>query len=178
MGLLCFIVAVTFWPGMAGAADASRWASLCVLVPIGLFFVVIRPTVIHVIGALLIGYMALSMLWTPVGFDGVAELMQVAVIAGMFLIGHETDDLTPLYRGLGLGLWVSSGIAIAQWLGYEPVVIVAPDNTPGLFINPNTMGEIAAVVILGLVVRTYGRKTDNVETIGIYKGPRRSGSFN
>src|SRR5580658_8312104 len=117
MGLIGFIVAITFWPGMAGAAETSRWASLCILVPIGLFCVTIRPTIVHCIGGALIAYMVLSMLWTPVQYDGIAELMQIAIIAGAFLIGHDSSTLIPLFRGLGLGLCVLSVISIAQMFG-------------------------------------------------------------
>lgn len=153
MGLIGFIVAATFWPGQAGAAETSRWASLCVLVSIGLFFVSIRPTVVHVIGVIFLVYAVLSLWWAPVWYDGIAALMQFAIIAGAFLLGHEMEDSTPLYAGIGLGLAISSVVSLLQWYGFEPVVSISSGTSPaGLFINPNFAGEIAALVLIGLVL--------------------------
>jgi O-antigen ligase len=77
--------------------------------------------------------------------------MQIAVISGSFLLGHATTNISMVYRGLGMGLWVSSAICIAQALGYQPVVTVGGGNPPGLFVNPNILGEISAVVLVALL---------------------------
>src|ERR1019366_1160883 len=103
MGVVVFLLAVTFWPGLAGAAEASRWASLCILIPIALFFVQVRLTVVHVVGGLLLGWAALSLMWTPVRYDGVAALMQLTILAGAFLIGSGCK-VEGLWKGLGWGL--------------------------------------------------------------------------
>lgn len=146
------LVAVMFWPGMAGAADASRWALLAVAIPLLLCFVDIVPGRIHAIGALLLIWAIVSWLWTPVPYDGLAALVGVVILAGCFVIGHAIEDLKPLYRGLAIGLGVSSVIAILQALGYHPVITVDEGEVnAGLFVNPNMLGEIAALTFVALV---------------------------
>jgi O-antigen ligase len=152
MTLLGFLVAVTFWPGLAGAAQASRWTLLYIAVPIALCFVRAKPAPAHWLMLAALLWMAVTLLWTPVAYDGIAELADMATLAGLFIIGHQTESLAPMFRGLGVGLWVSSAICIAQWFGLAPVVIVAAGAPPsGLFVNPNVLGEICALAIVGLL---------------------------
>ena len=157
MLLLGFIVAATFWPGLANAANGSRWATLYVAVPTALFFVRIVPNSVYVVLGLLLVWAEFSQLWTPVHADGINALFQFGVIACAFLVAHNTEDLRPLYSGLGLGLWISSGIAIAQTFGYYPVAVVNNGGpASGLFVNPDVFGEISIAVLVGLIAdRTW-----------------------
>lgn len=144
-----FLVAVMFWPGQAGAAEASRWALLCVAVPTALFFVRPKLNVIHWVGMLFLAWAIISLAWTPVRYDGLNELMQLMIFAGMFLVGQS--DLGKLYQGLGLGLCVSSVICIAQALGFHLVTSAAADASTGLFVNQNILAEITAAVFVALL---------------------------
>lgn len=149
MFLLGLLLAICFWPGQSGAAEASRWALLFVAVPISLWFVRIKSTPIHWLGCAVLLWSVASLIWAPVRYDGAAELMQMAVMAGAFLVGHSLDDLGPFYRGLGYGLCVSSFLAIVQALGYHPITDLG-GYSAGLFVNSSILGEItvAAIVVL------------------------------
>jgi O-antigen ligase len=149
MGVVGFLLAATFWPGLAGAAEASRWASLCILVPIALFFVRVRLTFVHLVGGFLFGWAVLSLMWTPVWYDGVAALMQLTILVGAVLIGAG-GKVDGLWKGLGLGLLVSSALCIFQALGFHPV-IDAGQAPAGLFVNQDVLAEITAVVFIALV---------------------------
>src|ERR1017187_1438633 len=150
MGAVGFILAATYWPGLSGAAEASRWASLCLLVPIALFFVRVEWTAVHVVGSLLFGWAVLSLLWTPVWYDGVAALMQLTILAGAFLIG-ASRGAGSLWKGLGCGLLFSSIICIVQALGFQPVADTGAASS-GLFVNPDVLAEITAVVFIALIL--------------------------
>ncbi len=152
MQLFGFLIAATFWPALSGAANASRWTMLCVAVPVGLFFVKLPPLGSpQWIVAGLLSWATLSLTWTPVLYDGIFRLAELAILAGCFLIGSATN-VGAFYRGLAYGLGISSVICILQALGYEPVQIVADGAPPsGLFINPDMLGELCIVVLIGLL---------------------------
>ncbi len=142
-----------FWPGMAGAAGASRWALLAVAVPSVLFIVKPVTTWLHVVGIALLAWAAISLAWTTVFYDGLAAVIELTIIAGSFLIGQGTATLRPLFGGMGLGLWVSSLLAILQYAGFGPVVTQFAGSSPsGLFVNPNILAEIAAPIFVGLML--------------------------
>lgn len=142
-----------FWPGQAGAAEASRWALLCVAVPTALCFIQVKPNKVYYLGLAFFLWSILTILWAPVRLDSVPVMMQIAVISGSFLLGHATTNISTVYRGLGIGLGISSIFCLFQFLGYQPVVTNGEGDwhPPGLFINPNILGEISAVVLVALV---------------------------
>ena len=151
MGLVAFIIAASFWPGQAGAAEASRWGSFAVVVPLALFAIPqIRLGMVHVVGALFLGYAALSLLWTTVPYDGYDELIQLGLIGLAFLIGYERHNTAPVFYGLALGLCLSSVIVLLQWRGIEPVIGIDDSAPAGLFVNPNMLGEISALTLIGV----------------------------
>ena len=158
MLLLGFLITATFWPYVDGAGTVSRWAVLCVAVPIGLFWVRVIPFPALLVVGLLGFWATLSLIWTTVFDDGIYQLAQFAVIAGCLVIGTSVRSLRAFYTGAAYGLAISSFIAILQFLGYEPVQTtlwgtdIGPHQVPpsGLFINPDLLGEICIVVLVGL----------------------------
>lgn len=151
--LLGFLIAVAYWPGLSFGAVGSRWTVLCVALPIMLCLHEIRPTRYHFGILALIGWGFFSLMWTPVGYDGIFALIQLITICGCFCLGSVYPNLGGLYRGMGLGLIVSSGLCILQAMHYEPVQIVADGSPPpGLFINPDMLGELCIVVLIALLL--------------------------
>jgi O-antigen ligase len=153
LAIIGFLTAVSFWPGMAGAGGDARWATLYVMLPIALCFAgEIKWLPLFGLAAAFLAWASLSLLWTTVPFDGIEAMLHLGVIACAFCLASRCEDLRPFYSWLGLGLWVSSGIAIAQGLGYQPVVtgysLVYP---AGLFVNPNFMAEAGAAVLVALI---------------------------
>lgn len=147
LSILSFAISALYWPGIAGAATTPRWSVMAVAIPF-----LLKPhrvTVTHLWGLSIIGLAAASMLWNPAPLDGVGALLSLCILAGCFCFGNQLDDLRPLYIGAGLGLWVSSIIAMLQFFGFA----VLPTYTPvsGLFVNGNFMSEAAALLVVAAV---------------------------
>ena len=156
LALFGLIVSAVFWPGMAGAAGDARWTALYIALPLSLCFVALRPNRIYWLGLAFLALAFLSMAWTTVRLDGIAALMQLMVLACAFLVGHSQGDIRPFYSWAGLGLLVSSGIAILQAFGYSPVVSASANIESGLFVSPDLMGECAVIVLVALIAdRTW-----------------------
>jgi hypothetical protein len=153
-GVLGFVIVTMFWPGMAGAGVASKWVALQVLLPLTLCFVQVRVTAVHLVMAAIFAWALVSLAWVEVLPDGIEGLSFLGVIALSFLVGHDIN-IDCLLRGMGLGLWISSAVAILQWFGIYPVTS-AGDGGPstGLFVNSIFLGEISAAVLLGLIAQS------------------------
>lgn len=152
-GALSFAVCIAAWPTISGGALAPRWAVMSIAVP--LMTVTLRPrlTPAHRLGMAFLCYAAISLLWTPVIYDGLNSLWQLAVLAGLFCIGAELRSFWQVYIGLTLGLVGSAVIVGLQLAGIATPFSVA-EATPipaGLFVNSNFMAEIAAPVLIGML---------------------------
>lgn len=146
---LGLIVAVCYVPGYTGAFLPTQWAVLSIILPLGLW----RSGVFglgHWIGLGVLGWSALSILWAPNSLDAANGLWFLSILAGAFWLG-STIDPAPVFRGLAVGLTISSAVAIAQSLGYHPVEIAASPTYPaGLLFNSTVLGASVALTILGL----------------------------
>lgn len=146
-GLLAFAIAVAFWPGIAGAATTPRWA----MVGCAAFLLRDRTatTADHWFG-LLLAWSALTLLWAGAAqWDGIGALLMLILLFSGFWLGNQVTTLRPVYIGAGLGLTVSSLIAIAQAFGWQSVPHVTP--IAGLFVNGNFMAEAAALILVAVV---------------------------
>jgi hypothetical protein len=152
LGAFFFVLAVAFLPGAFNAATAARWALLSVTVPVAvaMYSNVPKCTLGHLLGLLLLGWAALSMLWTASLYDGADALWKLLLLAGLFVAGGGQSSLRPAFVGLGAGIAVNSAVAIAQWYGWQGVFTI--DASPaGLFANKNHLAEAAALALVGLV---------------------------
>ncbi len=145
-----------WWPGLAGAAEPSRWAFLAVAIPLGLFLVRVRPTRANILLGLFLAYAAISVAWAEVWYDAANGWFELALTAGCMVIASELEDVKWLYRGLALGILPSTIIGVFQQLGYYPVVAVMPGGQAlpsGLFVNPSMLGEACAPLAILMLVR-------------------------
>jgi hypothetical protein len=148
MTIATALLAIAYIPGLTGATIATQWPLLFALLPLALW----RKgewTWTHTAGALFIAYSIISLAWSPNRYDGVWGLMMIAVWALSFHLGTTLPSLLPVWRGLAMGLGVSSLIAILQWWGYN-AVLSAPGQNAGLLYSTAASGAIAAIVIVGL----------------------------
>ena len=143
---LGLLTAAAYWPGVFSPAVTPRWAILWLAVPILLLWrpVPQRIALAHVLGALFIGWAAVSVAWSASAFDSVGATFILILLAACFCLGQNAN-LRPLYIGAALGLAISSGVAIVQAIGWHDA------RPPGLFVNPNLMGLGAALVVVALV---------------------------
>ncbi len=96
---------VLFVPGLAAPATTPRWALLAAVVPaVAMFTECRRFTVGHAAGTLLLGWAAVSLIWTPNSWDGLRVLAELLILAALFHIGAEQETLRPVYIGAALGI--------------------------------------------------------------------------
>jgi hypothetical protein len=141
-----FLASSLYWPGIAGAASTPRWAFLFAAVP--WMLLPRRMSTAHVAGALFIGWAILTIAWGAAPLDGVGALAELLLLAACFCLGNQIENLRPIIIGAALGLTVSSGFAVAQWWGFEPI---RGGYASGLFSNGNYLAEAAALVIVGVI---------------------------
>lgn len=148
LGAFFFGLTLAYVPGVLNLATAGRWALLALALPL-LLGSVGRVTAGHWSGALLLGWAALSLAWTPQIWDGLRAVYILVLFGLAFSIGARLDSLRPVYLGLGLGMAVNGLLVLAQWGGFDGVYIL---NAPaGLFVNKNWLAETAAPVLVGVI---------------------------
>lgn len=149
MDVLALLVSVAYWPGIAGAATTPRWALLALILP----WVLRRQPInaVHIAGAVFVCWAVLTMAWNPAPLDGIGALFILGLLAMCFWLGGQIVDMRCIYVWAGVGLWVSSAVAMAQWLGYEPIRTVPGLLPSGLFVNGNFMAEAAALIVVAAV---------------------------
>ncbi len=144
---LGLILPLTFVPGWTGASIPTGWAVLSIVLPFTLWKPVVM-TSFHWVGLGFLAY-ALSGLALYPTLDGVWELWLLAILALAFRWGSAQVSLVPLWKGLAIGVSVSSAIACAQALGYHPVLQYR--GPAGLFYNSSVLGEASVLVIIALI---------------------------
>jgi O-antigen ligase len=149
--ILGFLLTALYWPGLAGAATIPKWGLLAVALPL----VILKSrneynrfTLVHLFGALFILWSAISLIWTPNRLDGLGELIKLVILAQAFVYGSRLDSLRPILIGMACGLILSSAMVLIQ-LVYPDVVLHSTIHS-GLFINSGALGEIAALVFIGV----------------------------
>lgn len=149
-----FALMAAYWPNIGGAATTPRW-DVAALLAIPLFLaprIQWRPA--HVLGALLLGLLAISLLWSEGRQDGIDAAFKLSLAAIAFAVGGILSDLKPLTIGAALGILPSSIAAIAQAYGWHGLPM---DIHPGgLFYNSDRLAAAAAVVaIAALALRQW-----------------------
>lgn len=149
MFYLGLIVAICFVPGYVGASIPVQWAVLSCILPLGLWR---RGSIGPVTwaGLSLLLWSAISLLWTPNVYDSAYGLWIFSICALALWLGTTIHDFRPLLAGLAAGVTVSSAIAIAQALGFTPVM--SSSSIPsGLFYNSTVLGATSALLIVALL---------------------------
>lgn len=155
MFLLGLLLMVCYIPGYTGATIPTQWAFLSLALPIALWRAPSMPRPALWVWWTFLAFATLSALWAPQPIETVNGLWVIALWGLSFYLGYTTRDPRDLYRGLALGLSVSSALAIAQWLGWSPVYVnsagTAQANIAGLFFNRTMLGALSALIILMLI---------------------------
>lgn len=144
---LGFILATCFVPGYTGASIPTQWVVLSVLLLPSLW----KDGWFHSfckLGLVFCAYAVGTVVDAQSKYTSVLGLWYVAIWALAFWWGNTRPYLAPLWKGLALGLGVSSAVAIAQTLGYHPVE--SADGATGLLYNSNVLAASATLVIIAL----------------------------
>lgn len=150
MLIFSFGLVVLFIPGLPSAATTPRWVFIAIVTP--LLLIRAAPTVVtvgHALGAAFLAWGALSLLWAFNVQDGLHDLWKFVVLGIVFWLGSAQNNLRAVLVGMGLGLAVNSAVVVAQFYGWGVLPQTAAPG--GLFFNKNFGGELAAMVLAGLV---------------------------
>lgn len=142
-----FALTVLLVPGIAGGGTTPRWALAAIVLPLLIPNKRTPFTSAHLFGLLFLGYAAVSVTWSH-HWDGLDALIKLVVIAEAFVLGSKLDDIRPVIIGCGLGIWSSSLVIVAGL----PVPMAPGVTNAGLFVNSNSMGEIAGLVLVAAIV--------------------------
>ena len=149
-GLFGFALMTAYWPNISGVATTPRW-DVAVLLAVVLFVAPrVRMTAAHWLGALLMGWLLLSLTWSNGRDDGIDIAFRMGCAAVAFAVGSLIKDIRPLIQGAALGIGISSAVAIAQWLGWHGMEQKG-GAFAGLFFDRNRLAAAAALVAIGLV---------------------------
>lgn len=150
---LGLLLTVCYVPGYTGASIPTQWVVLSIVLPLGLWRV--GPlTFGHKLFCLVIGYAILSLAWTFNDYSAIWGLWVLFIWALSYNWGTLLDDLRGLWRGMAIGLTISTAIALAQSLGYSPVETADINRASGLFFNSSLFGVICGLTFVGL----YGHR--------------------
>lgn len=141
---LGFGLLVCYIPNVFGWAIPTGWAYLSILLPW-----LVRPRLYP-----FLAWAILGLLWTPVWQQGVLDVWKLAVLSTVFTLGLAgARDSRSLLLGLSLGMFVSTGVAVAQLWGWNGVYFATttPLVPAGLFVNPDMMGETAVLISVWLL---------------------------
>lgn len=148
LAALGLILCIAYWPYINGAATAPRWMVIAACVPLLLFLVPrVEITRAHVVGFLFVAWSLLTLTWTATWYDSVDAAWKLVLLVGCFALGSALSDLRPLYRGMAIGIGISSILVLTDALGLFSVP--KHHGLAGLFVNSLFLAEIAALVLVG-----------------------------
>ncbi len=156
MPVLAFLTAILFVPGIPDPATTPRWALLMLVVPVLWYRRPNQITAGHLLGACFLAWAALSLVWAFNIYDGLRGALLFGLLALVFC--SAPLSLRKVYAAMAVGLTVNSAIVIAQVYGWNGLAQgVAP---AGLFFNKNFGGELAAMVLVGVIGSAEWRKDE------------------
>lgn len=154
MFLLGFLLPICFIPGITGAVIPSQWILLGVVLPCFLW----RSGAVGWgwwLCLLALAYAALSTLWSQEPYHSIYSLWLVAIWVLSYRLGTTASSLAQLWKGLAIGLSISSPVAIAQHFGWEGIPQFS-SNPAGLLYNSTLIAICIAIAALGLIqTRAY-----------------------
>jgi hypothetical protein len=147
---LGLILPVSYVPGYTGAALQTQWAVLSPVLALGLWKNG-RTNFTHMLWLAFIAYAVWSLDWTMNIYDSVGGIWFAAIWCLSFWLGSTNIPFKNLWKGLAIGLSVSSVIACIQALGYHPIYTQHGQGDAGLFVNTTYLGASAAIILIGLI---------------------------
>jgi hypothetical protein len=159
---LGLVLCVCYVPGITGATIPTQWGVLAV-VGAAAAWRSGSVTQLHWLGIWFIFFTVLSLTWAVNFYDSVWGFFIVLIWAGSFWLGSTLESIGDLWKGLAIGLTVSSVVALAQLSGFHPVSV--EKGYPGLLYSPLVSGSVSALVIVGLVCHKAWRYVPGVLTL-------------
>lgn len=147
---LGLLLPVCYVPNYIGASVPAQWVVLSAFLPAFLWSGA-TSTFGHKLFLGFLVYATLTLAWTTNAYSWVWGMWFAFVWFLAFHAGTVAIDLRGLWKGLALGLSVSTLVAVAQALDIHPVEIADPYRPAGLFYNSALFGILCAVVMVALL---------------------------
>lgn len=153
LGLWSFAVAAAYVPVIPSSVTLGRWAALGLGAAALIWTVKIERSPGHWLMAALLAWMVAGILWTTSGWETAGELALWAMMAAVFCVAFDLDDVDPIWWGFGLGVTLSALVAIAQSFGADPVKSIYDKGWVGLFLSKNMAADVATIAVVGAMSR-------------------------
>lgn len=161
MFYLAAILPIVYVAGYTGAYMPTQWAVLSLTLPLSLW----RPAprmVLNWLGGLFLAYAAFAAAaWQDNLYTAVLGLWYLFIWALAFRWGTTLTDLRSMWKGLAVGLSISSLVALAQHFGaaFPAIDYDTHGRAPGLLFNPVVSGLACSIVIIGCISNHLWRYT-------------------
>lgn len=152
MFYLAALLPVCFIAGYTGAFMPTQWAVLSLTLPLTLWVPAPR-LVLNWLGVAFFVWAFAGLLGAEGWYSAVLGLWYIFIWGLAYRWGSALSDLSPMWRGLAVGLSISAIVALAQHLGVAFPTTDATDfhgRNPGLLFNPVISGLASAIVLVGL----------------------------
>lgn len=147
--ILGLLLSLAFDPLAFQGATTPKWALLAVALPV--MVSLSSPnhfSRLHLIGAGFLAWCVLSLTWTSNLWDGFGLGIHLIILSLAFVLGSRSESLAAIFKGLALGLTVSSLLVVIPHDEFSTVLT----SEQGLFGNQFALAEVAALTIIGCVV--------------------------
>ena len=150
--LTALLVSIAFVPTIVGGNHNPRWWVMAILLPWQLLFIHdIRASWGHVLGAVFLAWICLSLAWTINPQGGLGDAAHWLLLGAAFCLGSATENLRPLVRGAAIGIGINAAFAVLQWLLQNPTVLGNGYGWSGLFVNHNLLAEASVAVLIACI---------------------------
>lgn len=163
LGALGFALTAAYCPQIAGAATTPRWTVMALATAILPFMAGQKPAITwaHITGLAFLAYATASLAWSPT-LDTHDWLLKLAILAGMFMIGSQIEDMRPFWTGAAVGLSLSGAIIAYDTVAFHyglPIdrthgLFVFNGYPAGLFVNGLFYAEAAVLVAIPFAMRS------------------------
>ena len=155
-GLLSFLIAVAYWPGIMSAAVAPRWALItvgcCVALALTKTSAARSFSLGHLFGAAFVLYAGASIMWSVLPADSIGAFVNLLGLAAAFVLGSRTKDFTPVCLALALSGWV----LFLSYFVLNDSWVIGEYGNGGIFLNRDFAGGFAAVATIAAL---YGLRS-------------------
>jgi O-antigen ligase len=143
LGGFGLLAALAFCPWIAGGGTSPKWAVLAIAPWLLIDDTTPKLSKQTLLLLALVAWCALTIAWAPNKYDAFGELFQLAIAAGVYLLGSTVRDGKPYYLGFAIG------VVLATPLEWFDIHIFGS--------NSDILGEAAAVAIIGCIcVEAFG----------------------
>lgn len=141
LGSYSFFLSICYVPFFYGGSTNVRWIYLALTTPLLVLLSKLNKfTILHLTGLLFFTWSIVTVLWSFNQYDSIDRLIQLLILTQVFVLGSRLESLKEIFAGLALGL------------GFSSLAVYYLNIPGGLYVNPNMLGDVAILTVIGLIV--------------------------